>query len=1106
MSIQQTVLRVQTNIPGNITITGTTSLSVSDYTGVTYSGSGTTVSPYTGTTPASNSFIEVQAVGDGILTYNFSGNTQSLTTQFLQVLVLHPGQTDYKIVFQSWSLVNADSFKIKSGDKIKFFVYSTSGTSTFSIYFVGDVSSIITTPNTYQFLDLFDDIPITINKSFAEIQDISKRNSDFSIGVRLPGSKKNNRFFENFFNVDNQSLYFDATKKVQCQVLIDDESYFTGYLKLNRINVLNSQVEYEITLYSNVGDLYGKIGNNLLIDLDFRDVDYYFNHTFDQLNCIANWRYETLKTDQEVPSKYFYPVFHNGYNYQVSGNTSSVDLTGTTSGTSLYTTTVLGSWANYSAATSSGVTENRINSPLTGIRDYQLKPAMNIYSLMKLLFKTYGYSIKSDFMSTPWFRLLYLYGTFSDDSSTLSTRVPGAEVFGADLVDVNYLISGTTVTLQVLKQGTAIPALCETDITVTVRIFYFLTSSFQNVNVVIPAQTFSVNYTAPANTGFVSFTSSVGVVYKVLSYPFSTSEQTITIRDGDYLDFSSLLDNTIKQIDFLQSVAKKFNLLFIPDKEVPNQIIVEPYDFYIGTGNIYDWSDKLSWDKGFSVEPLNNFVESEIILTEDDGSDQVNIDFFESNSRRRYGENRVTNPTEFKSEKKEIKTTFSPMIVRKWNPNNNTGITSNAVGIPLGVNYIEQSQEITSGNNSTIDFIYKGVKSKPKLLFLNGNFSPFLDTYTEVINLTGVTTSQFRVMNSNSTGSTGSLVVPVISPTVPLGNPDSNKINNDSLSILFNTEETTSIAGDSVTILSTQTRQNSYNQFYENRIINSFDKNSRMLSGFFNIGLYDIKNLEANDLIKVNNQYFTWNKVENYNLSNPELTKVELIQVNNSPRQYPTRYFQYEYCNDTGSTIYKFKTNFVGEDSFVNTFYYYSILYDYFVGVLGGNVSGVTTSVPYTGTSYLPLTITEVSESTYNSSGTLYTSDPYRYYFLEDVEEFPSGTVYSRTNMVYMVNVGQSKAILNVFTDCSDLTTKASAIGVDIAGFSSSLTYSSGVTINVTSAGWIRYDNSFGSTETYFNTGSRVIPGCVDCNSIRFAYPFFPLGNWTLTNCGTPCP
>ena len=39
----------------------------------------------------------------------------------------------------------------------------------------------------FEFLDLYDDIPIKINKSVAELQDISKKNSEYSIGLTLPG-------------------------------------------------------------------------------------------------------------------------------------------------------------------------------------------------------------------------------------------------------------------------------------------------------------------------------------------------------------------------------------------------------------------------------------------------------------------------------------------------------------------------------------------------------------------------------------------------------------------------------------------------------------------------------------------------------------------------------------------------------------------------------------------------------------------------------------------------------------------------------------------------------------------------------------------------------
>ena len=1106
MSIQQTVLRVKTNIPGDITITGTTSIAVSDFSGVTYSGSGTTGSNYDVTYPAFTSFFEVEVTGDGTLYYNGTGTTVNLATHFFQVLVKHPEDADYKIVFNTWAAVNNDYFRVKNGDKIKFFYYSDGGTARLLTYFVGDVNYIAVTPSQYQYLDLLNDIPLTINKSFAEIQDISKRNSDYSIGVKLPGTKTNNAFFENYFNVDNQSLFFDATKKVQCNVLIDDESYFAGYLKLNKISVLNGQVEYDITLFSNIGDLYGKIGNNLLTDLDFRDVDYHFNHVFTQENCLAGWRYESLKSAQDVPSKYFYPVVHNGYNYQVTGDTTFVSFTGTT-GTSLYTTTTLGSWADNATAYAAGVQRYRINSPQDGLRDYQLKPALNVYSLIQLIFKTYGYTIDSKFFSSPWFKLLYQYGGFSDDKSTLSYTVPGAQTFGTFGVDtIGTFVSGRTFDFQVVKTGTGVPALCDTDISLTLYILNPFFGFIIEVPLTIPAGQFSIRYTIPSPYFLISVGSSVGYTSNVLAYPFSLDKQILPIVDNTYLDFSTLFDNNIKQIDILSSIAKKFNLLFIPHPQNENQIIVEPYEYYVGTGNVYDWTDKLSWDKGFSVEPAYNYIESEIILTDQEDGDQGNVDFKRSNNRI-YGENKVYNPTEFKSTSKRIATTFSPMVVRKWNPNNNPGIGSNDVGIPLGISYTEQSQEISStGTTSVVDWVYKGVKTKPKLFYNLGNFSPFLDSYEEVLNLTGTTTSLFRITDSSGGDSLGSLISPVISPTMPLGNPDSNKINNDSICILFNTEDATSIAGDSVSLPTTATNQNCYNQFYENRISNASNKNTRVISGFFDLKLSDIKNLAPSDLIKINEQFFTWNKISDYNLTKPELTKVELIQANNNPKRYPKRYFNYEYCNDTGSTIYKFATEFTGQTSFVETHYYYSILYDYFVGVLGGNVSGVTTSVPFTGISYLPLTMREVTETQFNASGTTYEDDPNRFYFIDSIEEYPSGNVFDRTNMVWMINSGSTQGILNVFEDCADITTKATAIGVSLANPFVGTVYSSGVTINVTTAGWIRYDSNTGQQNVYFNTGTQDIPGCVECSSIRFAYPFFPLGNWVTIDCGTPCP
>ena len=1142
MSQQQTVLRVRTNLPSEILITGTTVISISGSSpSVIYSGTGTNDNPYIGTFGTGSTYVEFGVSGNGILNYDITLYNVSIGNNFLQAFIKHAGQQYYRTIFTEFSNNITSYFNVIDGDTIAFKQAGSSLTGgTFNVYVTPDVAQNSIDVEQYDFLDLYGDIPIKINRSFSELQDIAKRNSDYSIGLKLPGSKKNNRFFENFFNVDSSSLYFDATRKVQCNVLLNDEAYFTGYMKLNSTSVQNSKIEYDVTLFSNVGDLYGKIGNNLLRDLNFNDVDYNFNHTFTRDNVLKDWRYETLKTTQEIPSTYFYPIMHNGYNYQTSGNTSTPQFTGLT-GNSLYTTTKLGSWATVGAAYTAGVEKYRINSPEDGLRNNQLKPALNLWALIKLIFKTYGYTIKSDFFTSPWMKLLYMYGYFSNDTAKFSYKTPVVQTYGLEGVEVILIetfvdetvdcdgpqIQTTrTYTIYVVKKGTGIPVLCNEPINVVLDYRYFQCDipvgyDYQ-VNVVIPTNTTGTTYTwisnGPAsitggtspctcsfeyqqNFGVNTAASNVGVSSKPLAYAPVPQNTVIEIVDGTFVDFSLVIDENIKQIDILSSVAKKFNLIFVPDPTNPTEIIIEPYQYYVGKGNVYDWTDKLSWDRGFTVQPALNFVETELILNDLEDGDSGNKQFKDSNNRI-YGQNRVYNPTEFKSQQKKIESTFSAEVIRKWNPNNNPNIESNAVGIPLGINYTEASQE----NNGIVDWVYKGIKTKPKLIFNLGNFSPFLDRPHETFDISGVTTAYFRVSDSSGANPSGGLISPVISHTMPMGNPDQNKINNDSICILFNSEQPTTIAGDSVSLFDVYTDNDIYNLFYEDRVSNAFDKNTRFLSGYFELKLSDIKNLTPQDLIKINEQYFTWNKIEEFNLTNRELTKVELIQTNYVINEYPTRYFKYQYCLGD-DTIYKFKTEFVGTNSIYESLYYYSILYDYFIGCLGGNgVTGYTSSIGYTGDTYLPYSMYEVTEAEYETSGTLYTSDPQRYFFLLNIEEEPLDTIYNQNNSVWLINSGQTEATLNVFTGCTEFLTRASEMGVLVAGSASGSTLTSGATLNVTDTGWIKYDDNSSTTYVYIgSTGTYTLTACAKCDTIRVGIPLADLASFTITSCGNSC-
>jgi hypothetical protein len=908
-----------------------------------------------------------------------------------------------------------------------------------------NIPGLISGSTQYDFLDLYGDIPIKINKSFAELQDIAKRNSDFSIGLSLPGSKKNNRFFENFFNVDAQSLYFDATKRVPCNVLLNDQSYFTGYMRLNKTSVMNSKVEYDVTLYSSIGDLFGNIGNGLLKDLNYADSEYHFNHTFNQGNVTNKFGASIFLIDDEKPYTYFYPIVHNGYEY--SGDTVNLSGSSFSNQTRLYTTSSpISGFTSQANAWAAGVKQYRINSPGQGIIDNQLKPALNVWSLFQLIFKTYGYEITSDFFNTPWFKGLYTYGYFSSDSTKFSYNVgtipilplEGCEIIYTDNFyrryevyhgcDNDRFIIENLLTAYVVKAGTGIPVYCAQDITLN---FNFLKTGYgiPDTNVtktfIIPARTSGITqtyiyrdvpdciYYTYTNLGLNS-SSSVGLSTEPLLYLPVPSNTNVPFTDGVAVDFSLVIDQNIKQIDFIASVAKKFNLIFVPDSENSNKIIIEPYNYYIGTGEVKDWSGKISFDKGFTVEPALNYVESELDLSDLEDGDYGNKEFKDRNNKI-YGQNRVYNPTDFKSQVKKIDTIFSAEIIRTWDDN---------IAIPLGINYAGSTSSETNGGSESINYYYKGVKTKPKLMYWLGGFNPFLNIIGEHYNSTNYPT--YALWVGNSTGGTVNKFfnAPIISHTMPIGNPDNNKINNDTICNLFNSEQPLQIG--TLSTYNVYTENDAYGIFYQNRVDNLYNANTRFLKGKFDIKYSDIQNLRVNDLIKINEQYFTWNKINGFNLTNRELTDVELIQTNNNPSVYPKRYFKYFYCDRPGY-VFKFSTDFTNPN-LLDTNYFWSILYDYNIGLLGGSgISGFTSSfVDFqpSAASYVGFTMYEVDETDYLTGYSWECDCLHNYIYSQDTSTF--GT-YIPT---FWLNSGQTITGLNVFTGCTEFNSFASTYNI----------------------------------------------------------------------------
>lgn len=796
---------------------------------------------------------------------------------------------------------------------------------------------------------------------------------------------------------------------------------------------MDSKVEYDVTLYSEVGNLFGKIGNNLLSDLDFDDSEYKFNHTFDRFAVGDRFAQSNFFKNDEKPFTYFYPIVHNGYNYENISGTTLPDFSGATVSrrTRLYTpTTPISGWTSYTGATSAGVQEYRLNSPTEALYDNQLKPAINIYSLIHLIFKTYGYTISSDFFNTPWMKSLYMYGYYSSDATKFGYKIVSIDSLPLEGVDV--IFSGTSISSDpgnaiVVKKGTGIPCYCLSDIYVNMVYENAALPDKLYLNKTISSGLSGLTYAQSSYTFLpdesISINTSVAPASELKYYPAAVGS-SVAFTDGDYVNFSKVIDESIKQIDLLSSIAKKFNLVFVPDPEVPKQLIIEPFDFYIGTGDVHDWTDKISYDSGITVEPALNYVESELLLTDQEDGDEGNREFKIRNNRI-YGRSLNPNPTDFKTEKKTIDTIFSPELVRQWDQQGPQ--SGSLIGLPLGINYAASSEQSSFDNQ--IRWLYQGVKTKPKLFYWLMGLNPFIDSVGEVYDA-GVYNTYTVKLQSWTGGTTVNYDrIPSVSHTMPMGLEDKYKINNDSFSILFDSEQTLE---NSISLYNTYTENDAYNTFYKNRITNIYNPNTRFLTGKFNLNYSDVANLKANDVIKLKNQYFIVNKLNEFNYTNSELTSVELLQFNVNPQNYPTRYFKYYYCQNP-SVCFVLKTDFTNPN-IRSTNFIWSIYYDNQVGSLTGSTTGFTSAFKvfndagypaFIGTQYFPYTMQEITEAEYNSSSCYdFTQDALMQYIYQN----PNGPIYSLAG--FWENSSGTKTGVNVWENCADFYSDASLYGI----------------------------------------------------------------------------
>lgn len=302
---------------------------------------------------------------------------------------------------------------------------------------------------------------------------------------------------------------------------------------------------------------------------------------------------------------------------------------------------------------------------------------------------------------------------------------------------------------------------------------------------------------------------------------------TAPIELGDTMLINNTIPKGIFQKDFVTSIMKMFNLMIVEDKYKSNHLIIKPYvDFY--NGEIVDWTYKLDHSKAVKLKPM-----SEINARYYNFKYKQDNDFYNEEYRKKfnegYGDRVYDNGLEFAKDTESVEIIFAPS--------------------PL------------YGTNST-DKIFPAIYKKSD----NNTKEDPMDHIIRIMIINKITgVASWDVRNGAETLGANNYYLyagHLNNPTNP-----STDINFGAPQQLF------------FNLTAGNLTYNLFNLYYSAYMSEITDKDSRLLTGFFDLKELDIFNIDFAKFIYLDGGLYRLQKIYDYSPENNETTKVDLLRV-----------------------------------------------------------------------------------------------------------------------------------------------------------------------------------------------------------------------------------
>ena len=534
-------------------------------------------------------------------------------------------------------------------------------------------------------LDIFKDEPILLSDNVTGLFDLGIVPADFTRQIMLPGSKKNNAFFEHVYDISVQSPDTFATNvKVPCYIDFNGIYLAQGYLQLNKVVLYQNKFidSYEVTIYGAVSSFAREVQRNFLTDMTSSLAQ--FNHTASYDNIINSWAGNLFS------GSIVYPMADYGQKLVYSPDTAFTGIDSNEGGMC--------------------------------VQDY--KPAIKIKEVWDAIFNEYGYTYSGSFWQQGWLDSVYMicnnklrYPVFQEEELEtygLGTIAPASGSTNNKLTrDASFLLPWSNITsnpggnfrdnlvwgtdystrirgrinlnFAVIKTGNGnyVPQFAlvvkniDTGATESTTYLVDINQYMENVRTYDVSQgnkTGTATYEVPMNYSTSTLPSG--------SYQFYLNYYTLPTTGGPFIDVylnpsgslksylaidkmnqlgegwvMNIGDNMpfgtrgIKQIDFITAIQKKFNLVIYPSKTVRNEFVVESFNNWYDKGRRWDFNKYVNLNEKIEVIPANNFAVNELNFGDKLDADYVSQQFSKQ-ANREYGKTYYVDQENFFSQGK----------------------------------------------------------------------------------------------------------------------------------------------------------------------------------------------------------------------------------------------------------------------------------------------------------------------------------------------------------------------------------------------------------------------------------------------------------------------